>query len=94
MIRIVGIVCVSIALVLELASYYKQISKTLKAKHSSQVSSTAYLLKIVKYIFTLVALGIYANWIGFLLEFAALAICLVAFAIIIRYKPRGWKLFG
>lgn len=94
MIKIIGIVCVTIALILELASYYKQIAKTLKTKKSSQVSSTAYMFKIAKYLFTMIALGIYANWLGFGLEVAALVICLVAFGAIIKYKPKGWKLFG
>jgi uncharacterized protein with PQ loop repeat len=93
MINIIGVSCVVIALILELASYYRQIAKTLKTRHSSQVSSTAYMLKIAKYIFTLVGLGVYVNWVGFGLEFAALVICLIAFSIIVKYKPKGWHLF-
>lgn len=88
-----GIVCVAIALILELASYWKQIAKTLRTKHSKDVSSTAYVLKIAKYIFTLIGLAIYSNWVGFGLEVAALTICLAAFYVIVRYKPRGWRLF-
>ena len=94
MIQILGASCVAIALVLELASYYKQIAKTLRAKHSSQVSSTAYLLKIAKYIFTLIGLGIYVNWVGFAMELVALMICLVAFYIIVKHKPKNWHLFN
>ena len=94
MMNILGIFCVAAALVLELASYYKQIAKTLRSKHSNQVSSTAYLLKLIKYIFTMIGLAIYLNWVGFIMELAALLICLVAFYIIIKHKPKGWKLFG
>lgn len=89
----VGITCIIIALFLELASYYKQIAKTLRTKKSSQVSSTAYLLKIAKYIFTLIGLALYANWVGFLLEVGALVICITALIIIIKFKPKTWSLF-
>lgn len=88
-----GIICVGLALVLELLSYWKQISKTLRERNSDHVSSSAYMLKIAKYIFTLVGLAIYSNWVGFGLELAALGICLVAFYLIVKYKPKGWRLF-
>lgn len=93
MIRVIGIICVTVALLLELASYYKQIAKTLRTKRSSQVSSTAYMLKIAKYLFTIAGLLIYANWVGLGMEVAALLICLIAFSLIIKYKPKNWKLF-
>lgn len=89
----IGIACVVIALFLEFASYYKQIAKTLRTKKSAQVSSTAYLLKIAKYIFTLIGLALYSNWVGFGLEVGALIICCVALYIVARYKPKNWRLF-
>lgn len=89
----VGIGCVATALFLEFASYYKQIAKTIRTKKSAQVSSTAYLLKIAKYIFTLIGLALYANWVGFLLEVGALIICCVALCIVAQYKPKNWSLF-
>lgn len=89
----IGISCVAIALVLELASYWKQIVKTLRDRNSDHVSSSAYMLKIAKYVFTLVGLAIYSNWVGFGLEVAALTICLAAFYVICRFKPKGWRLF-
>ena len=92
MVRELGVACVAIALLLELGSYYKQIAKTLRTKKSKDVSTSAYLLKIVKYAFTMVALGIYANWVGFLMEVVSLAACLTALAIVARFKPRGWRL--
>jgi uncharacterized membrane protein len=89
----VGVVCIAIALALEFASYYKQIAKTIRTKKSAQVSSTAYLLKIAKYIFTLIGLALYSNWVGFGLEVGALIICCVALYIVAKYKPRGWSLW-
>lgn len=89
----VGIGCVAIALFLEFASYYKQIAKTIRTKKSAQVSSTAYLLKIAKYIFTLIGLALYSNWVGFGLEVGALLICCVALYIVAKYKPKNWSLF-
>jgi len=91
--KVIGIICIVLALILELASYYKQIAKTLRTKRSSQVSSTAYLLKIAKYIVTIASLVIYANWVGVGLEFAALIICTIALCIVAQYKPKGWKLW-
>lgn len=92
--QILGIVCIILALFLELASYYKQIAKTLRTRRSGQVSSSAYMYKLAKYVVTLISLGIYSNWVGFGLEVAALIICTVAFIIIIKYKPRGWRLWN
>jgi len=90
----IGVACITIAVILELASYYKQIAKTLRTKNSAQVSSSAFMLKIAKYLFTLVGLAIYANWIGFGIEVAALVFCCVALYIIAKYKPKGWTLFN
>lgn len=91
--NVVGVACIAIALFLELASYYKQIAKTIRTKKSAHISSTAYLYKIAKYIFTIIGLTIYSNWVGLGMEIAALVICLVAFYLIVKYKPKGWKLF-
>jgi len=38
----IGVACITIAVILELASYYKQIAKTLRTKNSAQVSSSAF----------------------------------------------------
>lgn len=89
----IGVVCVTIALILEAGSYYRQIAKTLRTKHSTQVSSTAFLYKIAKYLFTLVALIIYSNWVALGIEVAALILCCWALYIIIDHKPKKWKLF-
>lgn len=94
MLELVGVACITIAVILEMSSYYKQISKTLRTKKSAQVSSSAFLLKILKYLFTLAGLGVFGNWVGFGIEVAALAFCCIALKIICRYKPKGWRLFG
>lgn len=92
MIKFVGAVCVTIACFLDLSSYYRQISKTLRTKKSAQISSTAYIMKCAKILFNMTGLAIFANWVGFGMEGAALIFCLAAFGIIVKYKPRGWKL--
>jgi uncharacterized protein with PQ loop repeat len=56
MVKQVGVFCIGMALILELLSYWKQIAKTLRTKKSAHVSSTAYLLKLVKYAFTILGL--------------------------------------
>ena len=74
MYQLIGISCIIIALLLELGSYRKQIVKTLRTKKSKDVSTSAYLLKIVKYIFTMAALTIYSNYVGLLMEVVSLEI--------------------
>ena len=89
----IGVASITIALVLELGSYWKQISKTLRTKRSSQVSSSAFLLKLIKYVFTLIGLAIYVNWVAFGMEVAALVMCSIALYIVCKFKPKGWKLW-
>jgi uncharacterized protein with PQ loop repeat len=91
--HIIGVTCITIAVILELASYYKQVAKTLRTKKSGNVSSSAYMYKLAKYIFTIIALMIYSNWVGVGIEVAALIMCVITLWIICRYKPRGWRLF-
>lgn len=93
MLRLIGVTCAVIALFFEFSSYYKQITKTLRARHSNQVSSSAYLYKIAKISFNLINLSIFANWVGFGMEAAALVICISALTVIAHFKPRGWRLF-
>jgi hypothetical protein len=88
-----GVACVTIAVILELTSYYKQIAKTIRTKRSAQVSSSAFVYKIVKYLVTLAALAIYANWVAFGIEVAALSFCVWALYTIAKFKLKGWKLF-
>ena len=91
--KIIGGMLVFASCLFDLFSYWKQIAKTLRTKKSGQVSSQAYMMKISHYLCSLIALAIYTNWVGFGMEFSAFVICLIAFSIVIKYKPRGWKLF-
>lgn len=89
----IGPICVFLALLLDTWSYWKQIKKTIKAKHSNQVSTSAYLYKIGKALCALVGLGIYTNWVGFSMEIFMLVIYIVSLWIISAYKPKGWSLW-
>jgi uncharacterized protein with PQ loop repeat len=89
----IATVCVAIALFLDTASYYRQIKKTLKAKKSSQVSSTAFLYKIAKAIFAMAGLAIYSNYVGLGMEIFMLVVYGVSLGIIIKFKPKNWRLF-
>lgn len=88
----IGVVFLTCAVILKLSSYYKQIQKTKKAKKSSQVSSSAFLCKMGEYIFSLIALVIYENYLGALIAVAGIAMCTWALRVIIKTKPKGWKL--
>jgi len=87
-------IAVGIALWLDTASYYRQIKKTLRTKKSSQVSSTAFLYKIAKALFALIGLAIYKNFVGVGMELFMLIVYAISLGVIIRFKPKGWKLFG
>ena len=92
MLRLIGIACAAIALFFEFSSYFRQIKKTLRTKHSNQVSSSSYLFKMAKIAFNLINLAIFSNWVGFGMESAALVICVAALTVIAHFKPKGWKL--
>lgn len=94
MIKLIGSALVFASVFFDLYSYWKQISKTLREKDSKDVSSSAYLMKIGHYICSTISLSIFANWVGFGMEFAAFLMCLVTLLLVAKYKPKGWKLFG
>jgi hypothetical protein len=94
MLKLIGVVCATIALFFDFSSYYHQIRKTLRAGHSNQVSSSSYLFKIGKIFFNLINLAIFANWVGFSMEAAALVICIAALIVIAHFKPKKWRLFN
>ena len=85
---------VAVALYLDTLSYYRQIKKILRTKRSSQISSTSFLYKIAKALFALTGLAIYRNLVGMGMEIFMFAIYAISLGVIIRFKPRGWKLFG
>jgi uncharacterized protein with PQ loop repeat len=94
MLKLIGIACVTGSILFDLASYYKQIAKTLKTKHSNQVSSTAYMMKLAHYTCSIIALVAFANWVGLTMELSATIACLICFGLVIHFKPRGWRLFN
>lgn len=94
MVKAIGSFCVATALALDTMSYWKQISKIVRTRKSSQVSSSAYLYKIAKVAFSITGLVIFSNYVGLTMELFMLAIYATCLAIIARYKPRGWTLFG
>lgn len=89
----IGTVCITMAILLDVSSYRKQIQKTLRAGKSSQVSSTALLYRAYKYIFALCALAIYSNWVGFIMQTVAFLACLITLLVVAKKKPKGWRLF-
>ena len=93
MIRWIGLICGTGSVLFDLASYWKQISKTLRTKKSAQVSSSAYMMKLSHYTCSIIALAVFANWAGFTMEMFAFAACLVCFYLVILYKPKTWRLF-
>ena len=93
MMRTVGSICIGSALLLDTLSQYKQIAKIFRVKHSNQVSSSAYMLKIVKVFFSMTGLAIYMNYVGLGMEFFMLLVYITAFIVVIKYKPKNWKLF-
>jgi uncharacterized protein with PQ loop repeat len=92
MLKLIGIACATGSIAFDLLSYYRQIHKTLKTKHSSQVSSTAYLFKLSHYTCSIIALVIFYNWVGLCMELSAALACLVCLFLVIKYKPKNWHL--
>jgi len=89
----IATVCVSTALLLDTASYFRQIKKTIRTKKSSQVSAMAFVYKIAKAVLAMVGLMIYSNYVGMGMEIFMLAVYAVSLAVIVKYKPKGWSLW-
>ena len=94
MLRTIGIILATCAVCFDFTSYIKQISKTLRTRHSKDVSTTSYSLKISKILCSTTALALFSNWLGFIMEMLALIICVVTFTVIIKYKPKSWRFFN
>lgn len=84
---------VAIALWLDTLSYWRQIKKSLKTKHTNQVSTTAFLYKIAKAVFAMLGLAIYKNFVGLGMEVFMLVVYVVSLSVIAHYKPKNWSLF-
>ena len=89
----IGVICIIAALFCEIWAYYKQAAKTLRTKKSAHVSTSFLMIRLAKYAFTLVALAIYANWIAFGMQIVALVSCVAVLIVVIKYKPKNWRLF-
>lgn len=89
----VASICVAIALLLDAASYFRQIRKIYKTKQSSQVSSTSFLYKIAKVCFSIVGLLVYLNFVGVIMEVFMLGVYVYSLYVIIRFKPKNWSIF-
>lgn len=94
MLSSIGGACVVLALVLDSVSYWKQIAKTIRTGKSTQVSSSQYLYKIGKAICATVGLALYANWVGVIIETFMLFVYIISLIVVIKYKPKGWTLWG
>lgn len=93
MLQYLAVFCVGMALFLDTMSYYRQMMKTIHAKRSSQVSSTAFLYKFGKVGFALVGLSIHQNWTAIIMELFMLCVYAASLLVIMRYKPKHWSLF-
>lgn len=89
----VATLCVAIALSLDTASYWRQIRKTIKTKKSTQVSSTSFIYKIAKALAALIGLAIYKNFVGMGMEMFMLVVYVASLYVIIKYKPKKWRLW-
>lgn len=92
--HIIGPICVALALLLDISSYWRQIAKIKREKKSNNVSAMSYLYKIAKAGFAILALAIYCNWVGMGMEILLLVVYTVSFIVIVKYKPKKWKLFN
>ena len=93
MIEIIAIICLMVAVILDVSSHVYQIKKTRRDGKSSQISVKSLLLRSTKCAFTLIPLAIYANWLGFGMQVVSLTACCIALIFVIKYKPKGWKFF-
>ena len=94
MIESIGAGLITLAVVLDLGSYWRQVAKTLRTGKSRHVSTTAFLLRIAKDICLLVSLSIYANWVGVGVHILSLLACTLTLIVVAKHKPKGWKLWG
>ena len=72
----------------ETASYLQQIRKTVRSKHSNDVSAKSYAYKLLKYVFALIATYLTQNYVGFGLEVWAFGLCIVTYIIVRKNKVR------
>ncbi len=93
MIESIGAGFITLAVVLDTASYWRQIAKTLRTGKSRHVSTTAFMLRLVKDVCLLIALSIYRNWVGVGVHVLSFIACIITLVVVAKYKPKGWQLF-
>jgi len=93
MVESIGAALLTLAVILDIASYWRQVIKTLRTGKSRHVSTTAFMLRIVKDICLLTALSIYKNWVGVGVHILSLLACTVTLIVVAKHKPKGWKLW-
>src|SRR5690349_2705295 len=93
MIKTIGSFFVAASVFFDIYAYWKQLRKTMLEKESKDVSTSSYLMKIVHYFCSIVALVIFMNWAGLIIEAVPLVCCLIVLVVVARYKPKNWKLF-
>lgn len=88
-----GSLCVASALFFDILGYWRQSAKIIREKHSNHVSSTSYLYKLLKGTLAIGGLLIYSNWVGMGMEIVLMIVYAVSLAIIVKYKPKKWRMF-
>lgn len=88
----IGTACVVLALLLDSASYWRQIAKIIRTKRSKDVSSTSFVYKILKAVIAAIGLASFANYAGLVMEMVMLCVYIFSLVIICKFKPKGWKL--
>jgi hypothetical protein len=94
MLKLIGGVFTFLAIAFDLGSYWKQIKKTLRERHSKQVSTSSLAMKLSHYVCSIVALLIFVNFVGFFMELMAGIMCLITFIIVCHFKPKNWRLIN
>ena len=92
--KVLGTILVTTAITLNVGNYWKQITKTIRTKQSTQVSTSAYMMNIGHYICSVVSLAIFSNWVGCIAEATAGLACFVTFLLVVKYKPKNWHLIN
>jgi hypothetical protein len=92
MYKLLGAILVIISNVCEAYAYYKQAAKANLEEDSTQISSSAYKIKMIKYLVMIVGLFIWGNWIAVISEIFALTCCQLSLLWVMQFKPKGWEL--
>ena len=92
MIKLLGAFLVIFSNLCEATAYYKQAIKAPVEGDSTQISTSAYKIKIIKYLLMIVGLAVWGNWIAVGSEIFALICCLESLLVVMCFKPESWEL--